>query len=47
MEGVCRFCVKYPTTIPLLVDSLGWEEEAPRKGTWRINVFRHKIATVC
>ncbi|UYM18605.1 HipA domain-containing protein [Endozoicomonas euniceicola] len=39
MEGVCRFCVKYPATIPLLVDSLGWEEEALEKALSELTSF--------
>ena len=39
IEGVYRFCVKYPATISLLVDSLDWEEEALKKALGELTTF--------
>ncbi|WOG27891.1 hypothetical protein [Endozoicomonas sp. 8E] len=39
IEGVYRICVKYPAIIPLLVDSLSWEEEAQEKTLSELTSF--------
>lgn len=40
IEGVYRFCAKYPAVVPLLVDRLNWEEEGLKKTLSELIAFK-------